>query len=249
MNSSISPNDILPLSPCPEEMSAKSRTTQCRLCGKWLRKLSMIHLRKHGLDTKSQYYSLITAYNKLHALESSSVPEDKVSLIATLILKGLPIPDVLISSLAEVQRSVISNLTLCLDSVRLRRLLRLQKLVDGMDNIDNKLYDPSLINKLSFRDLLNLAEYSSSEVRELNKDLSSSSKLDPTVVPPNLNIYNTINTLANSSSSSTSPNLPKDIPADPRERSALMMKVQKLLSAQGDKDVINRDGKPVPKNT
>jgi hypothetical protein len=218
-----------------QEKAPAGMKVRCKLCGRWFRRLSVNHLRQHKLNSKSEYKQTVANLERQQQLAKFATPQDVVQELAGMILKGVPVDPELLAKLNEAQRQTAASITGALDVVRVRRLQHLQRLVNGMDSVDEKLYDEKRIAGLTFPDLIRLADYTAKETRETAKDLDDRTRVAGDPSGNGLHVHGNALIVPQT--------LPPGIPTDPRARSNLVRGVERLLSAQG-KDKVDLNGNP-----
>lgn len=194
----------------------------CEICGRKFERCCPSHLKTHGIANVVEYQEY------LRKKTSPPPPKDLVSMVANMILKGEEVPVPYLESLDRLQRAVVDRTNALMDIATVRRMNRLGRLLDAMDETDKLLTDPTMVAQLTFPDLLKLSEH----LRVHSKEIYDEAKLPEDHGKGNGKSVVNVNTLVQTGNGNgTVPVAPIQLPTDPRERNSLLLKVQKLLSA------------------
>lgn len=192
----------------------------CDICGRQFNRRCMSHLKSHGIRSWEEYQEW------LRRKQVALPPKDLVSKVASMILSGQEIPQEYLMGLSNLQKVVAERANALMDVAMVKRMNRLSRLLDAMDQTDRELTDAERVSKLSFPELLSLSEHLRAHAKEIYDEMKAGAtpKSLPTTV---VNVQQV---------APVQGSLP--IPTDPRERSDLLTKVKRLLAAaSGDSGV------------
>jgi hypothetical protein len=149
-------------------------------------------------------------------------PQDLVSHVAALILKGEEVPSECLAGLDNLQRVVAARANAMMDIATVKRMNRLNRLLDAMDRTDRELTDSNRVSQLGFPELLELSEHLRIHAKELYDEGRTVPPITQSQPAVNVNVQQVSQPIA--------------IPSDPRERSDLLSKVKRLLAAANGDD-------------
>lgn len=192
----------------------------CEVCQRPFRAINLNHLRTHGIVSWTQYEEIVARRLK--------PDQTLIREVALTLLHRQEVPEEQARKLAEINAAQRMQVPAMLGAFNLRRVIRVQKLMEQLEAMENVAFEKESLENLAAEQLLELMKFASGDIEKMIKQLSEESKdkgfagaVDSIV---NNNTYHFVNASGNPTV------FDGRLPDDPRARAGLMEQVNRLLS-------------------